>query len=121
LNRGADHIWVADFERNGALPTLVKTRWNGKQRLTDTYRYLNHLPLRNSDDALLVGWCELTTTDAKGKVLYRSAWATSHALSARTVAAVAEAGWSRWKIENENNNILDTYRVPPLRDVGPLV
>ena len=100
--------WVADFQRNGALPTLVKTRWNGKQRLTDTYRYLNHLPLRNSDDALLVGWCELTTTDAKGKVLYRNAWATSHALSARTVAAVAEAGRSRWKIENENNNILKT-------------
>ena len=47
------------------------------QRLTDTYRYLNDWPLRNSDDALLVGWCELTTTDAAGRVIDRHAWATS--------------------------------------------
>jgi len=30
--------WVADFERTGEVPTLVKTRWSGTQRLTDTYR-----------------------------------------------------------------------------------
>jgi hypothetical protein len=31
--------WLADFERNGAVPTVVTTRWTGTQRLTDTYRY----------------------------------------------------------------------------------
>jgi len=31
--------WVADFERIGAVPTLVRTRWTGKQRLTETYRH----------------------------------------------------------------------------------
>ena len=41
---------MADFVRNAAVPTLVKMRWTGKQRLTDTYRYLNHLPLRDSDE-----------------------------------------------------------------------
>jgi hypothetical protein len=29
--------WVADFERSGEVPSLVKTRWSGAQRLTDTY------------------------------------------------------------------------------------
>ena len=100
--------WVADFERNAAVPTLVKTRWTGKQRLTDTYRYLNHLPLRDSDDALLVGWCELTTTDAAGRVVYRNAWATSYTVTAENVVPLATAGRSRWKIENENNNTLKT-------------
>jgi hypothetical protein len=100
--------WVADFERQGQVPTLIQSRWDGKQRLTDTYRYLPHLPLRNSDDALPVNWCELTTTDASGKVLYRNAWATSHAVTAENVAEVARAGRSRWKIENENNNTLKT-------------
>jgi hypothetical protein len=100
--------WVADFARHGAVPSVVTTRWTGKQRLTDTYRYLNDLPLRDSDDALLVGWCALTTTDATGRVLYRNAWATSHILNAENVIATVAAGRSRWKIENENNNTLKT-------------
>jgi len=100
--------WVADFARTGEIPTLVKTRWTGKQRLTDTYRWLNELPLRDGDDALRVGWCELTTTDADGTVLYRNAWASSQPIGEANVVAVVEAGRSRWKIENENNNTLKT-------------
>lgn len=95
--------WVSDFERHNAVATLVKTRWTGKQRLTDTYRYLNDLPLRDSDDALLVGWCELTTTDAKGRVVYSNAWASSHTITTENVVALVETGRSRWKIENENS------------------
>ena len=55
-----------------------------------------------------VNWCELTTTTAEGKVLYRNAFATDLALSDGNVAEVVEAGRSRWKIENENNNTLKT-------------
>jgi hypothetical protein len=100
--------WVADFERNGAVEVLVVSRWTGQQRLTDTYRYLHRLPLRDSDDALLVDWCELTTTDGTGRMLYRNAWATSHTLSAENLGATVAAGRSRWNIENENNNTLKT-------------
>jgi hypothetical protein len=100
--------WVADFERTGEVATRVKTRWNGKQRLTDTYRWLNDLPLRDGDDALQVGWCELTTTDAEGNVLYRNAWASSVPIAWDNVVAIVAAGRSRWKIENENNNTLKT-------------
>jgi hypothetical protein len=100
--------WVADFERNAAVEVLVVSRWTGKQRLTDTYRSLHQLPLRDSDDALLVDWCELTTTDATGRTIYRNAWATSHTLSAENLLATVAAGRSRWKIENENNNTLKT-------------
>jgi hypothetical protein len=100
--------WIADFERTGQIPTRVSTRWTGKQRLTDTYRWLNDLPLRDGKDALLVGWCELTTTNAEGKVLYRNAWASSEPVSAQNVVSLVAAGRSRWKIENENNNTLKT-------------
>jgi hypothetical protein len=100
--------WVADFERTGEVPTLVKTRWTGTQRLTDTYRWLNELPLRDGEDALTVGWCELTTTNAAGEVLYRNAWASSAPLTRDNVIALVAAGRSRWKIENENNNTLKT-------------
>ena len=100
--------WVSDLERSGAIGTVVRTRWTGRQRLCDTYRFAGDLPLRGGKDALLVDWCELSTTDASGKVLYRNAWATSHKITANNVIDVARAGRSRWKIENENNNTLKT-------------
>ena len=77
-------------------------------RLTETYRWLNDLPLRDGDDALKVGWCELTTTDAAGNVLYRNAWASSVPVTRENVVELVADGRSRWKIENENNNTLKT-------------
>ena len=100
--------WVADLQRTGAIGTVTRTRWTGKRRETDTYRYAAAIPLRDADDALTVNWCELTTTDMNGKVLYRNAFATPLALNDGNVAAIVTAGRGRWKIENENNNTLKT-------------
>ena len=98
--------WVADFERNGELHTLQRQRWTGQQRLTEHYRYANQLPLRDGDEALMLNWCELTVTDAQGHVVYHNAWVTTHRITDENVVAVAAAGRARWKIENENNNVL---------------
>ena len=98
--------WIADFERSGQLGTVETTRWNGKQRLTERYRYMNQVPLRDSDDALMLNWCELSVIDAKGKVVYQNAWATTHLLADKDVTQVAAAGRARWKVENEGNNVL---------------
>ena len=65
--------WVADFTSTGEVRTFEKVRWNGKQRLTERYRYINQVPLRDSDDAMLVNWCEVTITNAKQEVVYRNA------------------------------------------------
>jgi hypothetical protein len=100
--------WLADFVRNGSISTVLKTRRIGKKTFTDTYRYVNQLPLRNSDQALMVNWCELVTTEANGDVVFRNAWATSHVITDNTVAELAAASRARWKIENENNNTLKT-------------
>ena len=100
--------WVADLQRTGAIGTVTRTRWTGKRRETDTYRYAAAIPLRDADDALTVNWCELTTTDMNGKVLYHNAFATPLALNDGNVAEVVAAGRGRWKIENENNNTLKT-------------
>jgi len=100
--------WVADLSRNKTINTLTLERRVGKKRYTDTYRYASHLPLVNSDDALLVNWCELVTTDINAKVVYRNAWATSHAINADNVVETVKAARAHWKIENENNNTLKT-------------
>lgn len=67
----------------GTLGRVTRARWTGKQRPTDTYRFASALPLRRA--AMTLCWCtecELTSTDADGKVLYRGAWATSRAITA---------------------------------------
>ena len=63
---------------------------------------------RDGEDALMVNWCELTTTRQDGKVTYHNAFATNHPISAANVAEIVLAGRSRWKVENENNNTLKT-------------
>jgi hypothetical protein len=87
--------WVDDFARTGEVRALEKSRWNGKQRLTERYRYINQVPLRDSDDALLVNWCEITITNAKQELVYRNAWATSHAIDEYTVVQIVAVGRAR--------------------------
>lgn len=100
--------WLEFLQRGGAVNSVVRRRWTGQRREIDTYRYATSIPLRDGDDALGVNWCELTTTDQHGKVLYHNAFATSLALNERNVLEVVAAGRCRWKIENENNNTLKT-------------
>ena len=50
----------------------------------------------------------MTITSAKGKRLYKNAFATDFTISKDNVKQIATDGRARWKIENENNNILKT-------------
>jgi hypothetical protein len=101
--------WLTMLEASGDLCQFALRRWNGHFYEVHTYGYAHEVPLRHSADALLVNWCELTITKASdGAILYRNAFATRHPLDQKTVVLVAQAGRARWKIENENTNILKT-------------
>lgn len=100
--------WVDDFERTANVQHTQTRRWTGKKKITTHYRFMNELPLRNSDDAMHVNWCEIREIDEKGHTLYRNAFATNFELTKGNVADIVAAGRSRWKIENENNNTLKT-------------
>ena len=73
-----------------------------------TYRWANHVPLAEGQDALRVNWCEITETDHQGQVIYRNSFITDFPITDQNVAALVAAGRARWKIENENNNTLKT-------------
>jgi hypothetical protein len=100
--------WVTGLAATDDVPTLQVNRRRGKQRYTDTYRFLNRVPLRDGEGALKVNWCELTTTRDDGKVVYKNAFATNHRITEANVADIARDGRARWKVENENNNTLKT-------------
>jgi hypothetical protein len=88
----------------------LKLRVKGKSNLWEHYQYrwANGVPLTESEDALKVNWCELTITDGQGAVLYRNSYITDWPICADNVAGLVAAGRARWKIENENNNVLKT-------------
>ena|SRR3990167_227940 len=67
---------------------------------SDRYCFSNELDLRDSKDALQVNWCELTTTDAEGNIIYHNAFITDHEIHRDNVAAIIEDGRARWKTES---------------------
>ena len=100
--------WVDDFQRTGQIEVWEKKRWTGKHYQIERYRFMNQVQLRNTDDALMVNWCEVEIQDNQGKIIYRNAFATDYTLDINNVEDIVKAGRTRWKIENENNNTLKT-------------
>lgn len=100
---------TAFLEANGVLGMKVVRRWVGKYAEISTYRFANKLPLTGEADALVVNWCEVTITrEDTGEQLYKNAFATDFEVTDTTVEAIVRDGRARWKVENENNNILKT-------------
>lgn len=100
--------WVDGLEMTGGVQTVVVKRREGKHLFTDTYRFVNQVPLRDGEDALHVNWCELTSVRDDGKLDYKNAFATNHLITKANVADIVCTGRARWKVENENNNNLKT-------------
>jgi hypothetical protein len=82
-------------------------RWNGRHGEIWRWQWVNQVPIRSGDEALLVNWCDLQIThEESGEILYHNSWATNHTLNAQCIEAVCSYGRTRWKIENEGINVL---------------
>jgi hypothetical protein len=100
---------LAFLAAQGTLGIYQKRIWNGKHGEVYTYRYTNNLPLHGGKDAMLVNWAELTIThEETDEVIYKNAFITDFEVRENNVEAVVRDGRARWKIENENNNVLKT-------------
>jgi len=100
---------AAFLQINGAVHSLQKRQWNGKFGEIYTYRYANQLPIRGDQETIEVNWCELTITrEDTGEQLYKNAFCTDFVVQETTVEAIVRDGRARWKVENENNNVLKT-------------
>jgi hypothetical protein len=100
--------WVNFLKVGKDLHQLKMRIKNGAQWETYTYRYANQVPLAEGEDALKVNWCELTVSDAAGHILYRNAFISDFKITDQNVEAIVATARARWKIENENNNVLKT-------------
>ena len=101
--------WVEALEP-GSQRHSLKQRVKGKSNHWEhhQYRWANGVPLTDSEDALKVNWCEVTISNGEGAVLYHNAFITDWKITPDNVVGLVAAGRARWKIENENNNVLKT-------------
>ena len=100
---------LALWQATDAIATSEGRRWNGRFTEVTLVRSINEVFLRSGDDALSVNWYDMTVVNAKtGEQLYDKSCLTNHRLTADNVLAVAHAGRGRWKIENDNTNVLKT-------------
>jgi hypothetical protein len=100
---------LAFFQQTGAIKEVERRRRNGRVTEVLRYHYINDVALRSGKGALSVHWVEITSVNAKtGEQLYYNSFITNHLITDDNVADIAQAGRGRWKIENENNNVLKT-------------
>jgi hypothetical protein len=78
------------------------------KRTTAIYRWLPQVPLRATDDALMVNWFSIEILNAAGKRTYHNSFITDLDVTSGNIAELAACGRSRWKIENETFNVLKT-------------
>ncbi len=101
--------WLDSLAASNDIDQVTLRRWNGRFTEIITCRFVEAVPLRGGEAALLVNWCEVTITHSKsGEQLYYNTFVTNHDLTEQTVIPIVEAGRARWKVENENNNVLKT-------------
>ena len=110
---------VAFWQANDAMATHEGHHWNGRFTEVTLVRSLNDVLLRSGDDALSVNWFNITVVNAKtGEQLYHNSCITNHHLCNDNVVDVAQASRGRWKVDNENNNVLKTKGYHLAHNVG---
>ena len=75
----------------------------------DNYRFKNYVPIRGTNDSLCINWCELKTIDEDGEIVFINSYITDHEITISNIEQTVQAGRTRWKCENENNNTLKNH------------
>jgi hypothetical protein len=54
--------WLSYLDRAGDVKILETRQWHKRSQEIYSYCYVNQIPIRDTQPALLVNWCELTLT-----------------------------------------------------------
>jgi len=104
----ASHQTITEYLTGAELEEHRQTVVTRGKRTTTIYRRLSAVPMRATDDALIVNWFSIEILNGKGKRTYYNSFITDLPVTASTVAELAACGRARWKIENETFNVLKT-------------
>jgi hypothetical protein len=104
----ASHQTITEYLTGAELEEHRQSVVTRGKRTTMIYRWLSAVPMRATDDALIVNWFSIEILNGKGKRTYYNSFVTDLPVTAGSVAELAACGRARWKIENETFNVLKT-------------
>jgi Transposase DDE domain len=104
----ASHQTITEYLTGAELEEHRQTVVTRGKRTTTICRWLSAVPMRATEDALIVNWFSVEILNGKGKRTYYNSFVTDLAVTSSTVAELAACGRARWKIENETFNVLKT-------------
>lgn len=100
---------VAEREAQGTVESMMRQHRDRKTEYRSEYRWVNAVPLRETEPVLEVNWLEVTVVRVSDEtVVYRNQWITDHPVTDSTVEELVKSGRSRWHTENQNHNVLKT-------------
>ena len=100
---------IENYKQTKAVQTYTTSIIKNGKKQIHTYNYINNILINgNKEDNTEVNWCELIITNLDGKKLHIFSYITDIKLTKNNILDIVQAGRTRWKIENENNNTLKT-------------
>jgi hypothetical protein len=104
------HPQLYETVENSYVKEKTPERWDGRCHIISTWRQLNEVPLRDTKDALMVNYgCFEMKRREPGEMVYKNGWITNKPVTEENVERPASYGRTRWKIENEHNNVLKNW------------
>jgi hypothetical protein len=81
-----------EYQANGEVQYCQQRQRHGRDWYFYTYRWLNVIPLRDTQPALETNWFELTVTRASdGEVIYQNAWITDHLITIDNIVEIVQS------------------------------
>ena len=101
---------VSFMRANDLVETRTERKWNGTVGEISHYQFISQLPLNGQADSLKVNWVQIEVRrEDTEALLYKNAFVSDLELTMENIEEIVQAGRARWKVENENNNVLKNH------------
>lgn len=97
-----DHEWLFDYIEHASCEHI---EYEDEKNIRYNYKFINNVPLNESQDHRKVNFIEYTEVSPKGTSKHFT-WITGFNISKENITSIMRGGRSRWKIENETFNTL---------------
>jgi hypothetical protein len=101
------HPWIAEQVTYAQMERYTRREWNGRNHLEYRYAWVNGIENRAEGEKPAVNYLSFQIwNEEKQETTYSNSWITNKPISEDTVVLLANCARTRWKIENEYNNVL---------------
>ena len=91
--------WLEFLENSGEVVKGQVRTYQKNKLLSYRYKYVNNVPLRETEPSLMVNWYEVEIYEkAKNKVIYRNSFITNHQLNDENMEKIITSGSTRAKV-----------------------